>query len=121
MPLITLTRVDLPAPLSPTRATTSPGYTSKSTSERAWPPPKRLLIPCRSSSGARTAVLMRPNLLTGGRGGGWPPAAARTAARVMRTLLDARGLAGVGVGRRADLLRSPEAVLDDRVLDIVLG
>src|SRR5437764_7330409 len=47
MPERILTRVDLPAPLSPTRATTSPARTSKSTPSRAWTGPKRLLTPSR--------------------------------------------------------------------------
>ena len=45
MPAMVLTSVDLPAPLSPTRATTSPARTSKSTSVSAWTAPNRLLIP----------------------------------------------------------------------------
>src|SRR5947209_14577788 len=39
MPATHLIRVDLPAPLSPTSATTSPFRTSKSTSESAWTDP----------------------------------------------------------------------------------
>src|SRR5271156_3604106 len=36
-------RVDLPAPLSPARATTSPGCTSSETPASAWTPPKCLV------------------------------------------------------------------------------
>src|SRR3954452_11363572 len=43
------TRVDLPAPLSPTRATTSPALTSKSTPSSAWTAPNRLLTPPSAS------------------------------------------------------------------------
>src|ERR1700751_747256 len=51
MPEMVLTSVDLPAPLSPTSATTSPGRTSKSTSWSACTGPKRLLTPSRARSG----------------------------------------------------------------------
>lgn len=46
----TFTRVDFPAPLSPTRATTCPAATSRSTSVSAATAPKDLLIPRRESS-----------------------------------------------------------------------
>ena len=52
MPAIDFTSVDLPAPLSPTRATTSPASTAKSTRSRAWTGPNRLLTPSSASSGA---------------------------------------------------------------------
>jgi hypothetical protein len=48
--------VDFPAPLSPTRATTSPAWTSKSTPARAWTAPNRLEAPRTESSGVRVAV-----------------------------------------------------------------
>src|SRR3954451_11216027 len=61
MPDMTLTSVDLPAPLSPTSPTTSPALTWKSTSSRAWTAPKRLLTPRSSSSGAvAVAVSLMP-------------------------------------------------------------
>src|ERR1700686_2963754 len=47
--------VDLGAPLSPTRAITSPARTSKSTSLSACTEPKLLLIP-RTASAGTTAV-----------------------------------------------------------------
>src|SRR5829696_5494768 len=50
-PVMTLIRVDLPAPLSPIRATTSPRRTSKSTPLRACTAPKDLSIPLTRSSG----------------------------------------------------------------------
>src|SRR5437763_4782790 len=45
MPAMVLTSVDLPAPLSPTRPTTSPALTSKSTLFSACTGPNRLLPP----------------------------------------------------------------------------
>ena len=49
MPAIALTSVDLPAPLSPTSATTSPAWTSKFTSESASTGPNLLLTPLNVS------------------------------------------------------------------------
>src|SRR5690348_1807177 len=54
MPATHLTRVDLPAPLSPTRAVTSPGYTAKSTSCNTWTAPKLLLRPSTRRIGSVT-------------------------------------------------------------------
>src|SRR5215212_8101493 len=51
MPAMPLIRVLLPAPLSPTRAVTSPARASKSTPCRTWTAPKLLLIPRRASNG----------------------------------------------------------------------
>ncbi len=48
-PARTLTRVDLPAPLSPTMATTSPAPTSRSMSVSAFTAPKVLVTPRRLS------------------------------------------------------------------------
>src|SRR3954454_18182606 len=63
MPDMTLTSVDLPAPLSPTRPTTSVGLTSKSTLSSAWTAPNRLLTPRSSSSGAvAVAVSLMPGI-----------------------------------------------------------
>src|SRR5882757_6627696 len=52
IPAIAFTSVDLPAPLSPTNAVTSPGYTLKSTSCRTCTTPKLLLTPLSSRMGA---------------------------------------------------------------------
>src|SRR5437764_851405 len=52
MPAMHLTRVDLPAPLSPTSAVTSPARTSKSTSWRTWTGPKLLFRPLISRMGS---------------------------------------------------------------------
>src|SRR3989338_1321583 len=51
-PLRILSRVDLPAPFSPTSACTSPGRTSRSTAASACTPPYRLLTPRRIRSGS---------------------------------------------------------------------
>src|SRR5215212_2098110 len=68
MPAIVLTSVDLPAPLSPTRATTSPGRTSKSTLLSAWTGPKLLLTPFRARTGALPPSFI-PSLLSQGAAG----------------------------------------------------
>src|SRR6266516_4315062 len=109
-----LTRVDLPAPLSPTSPTTSPGATSKSTPSRACTAPNRLLTPLRARSGVLEFILSRPFLRR--RGG---PPRGRPAPRL--SLLDPGRLARRLVGGRADLGHGPEVVLHDRVLDVVLG
>ena len=54
-PESTLTSVDLPAPLSPTMATTSPRPTSRSMSVRAATAPKFLEIPRIESTGPLAA------------------------------------------------------------------
>src|SRR6187551_2854620 len=51
VPATHLIRVDLPAPLSPTRPITSPVRTSNSTSLSAWTEPKLFEIPWSSRSG----------------------------------------------------------------------
>src|SRR5450432_675978 len=56
MPPTHFTRVDLPAPLSPTRAMTSPGKTLKSTLCSTWMAPKLLLIPRRARMGESATV-----------------------------------------------------------------
>src|SRR3954463_759581 len=102
MPDMTLTSVDLPAPLSPTRPTTSPAPTWKSTPSRAWTAPKRLLTPRSSSSGAvAVAVSLMPG--SSSRSG------------------DAGRLAGALVLAGAELGGLPVPVLDDGALDLVLG
>src|SRR3954452_11202121 len=97
IPAIALISVDLPAPLSPTRATTSPASTSKSTPVRASTAPKRLLTPRASRSRFGTAgPLLMCCLL----------------------LLDAVLRAGRLVRGGADLGHGVVLVLDDRVLDL---
>src|SRR3954449_118072 len=112
IPAIVLTSVDLPAPLSPTSATTSPERISKSTSWRACTGPKLLLTPWSASTGVSVLI----HLLLRSSGGRRRP----VAPPADRLLLDAGRLAGVRVLRGADLLGRPELILDDRVLDVVL-
>src|SRR3954452_2594070 len=63
MPAIPLISVDLPAPLSPTSAVTSPLRTSRSTSVSAWTEPKDFETP-RSSR--RGVSLIRKEVVLGG-------------------------------------------------------
>ena len=56
MPAMHLISVDLPAPLSPTSAMTSPLRTSKSTSARACTEPKLFETPRSSSVGVSVAI-----------------------------------------------------------------
>src|ERR671935_2395504 len=61
MPAMHLISVDLPAPLSPTSAITSPSRTSKSTSVSACTEPNDLEIPRISRSGLSLTVPAFPN------------------------------------------------------------
>ena len=78
-PAMHLISVDLPAPLSPTSAMTSPGATWKSTSKRAWTAPKLFETPRSSRTGASvtSGLLLRE---TAGRPR-WRPGSHRTQAR----------------------------------------
>src|SRR3954452_14458419 len=99
MPEMTLTSVDFPAPLSPTRPTTSPGMTRKSTPLSARTAPNRLVIPLTSRRGVVSVI------------SGSSPSV---------RLLDSGCLTARRVAAGADLRSLPEPVLDDRVLDVVL-
>src|SRR5436305_8427281 len=111
-----LTSVDLPAPLSPTSAVTSPACAVKSTSRRTCTGPKLLLMPRSSSRGA--AVTGAPHV-------GVTPVPASGTCRDAgtgirpRSAADAgRGaLGGVGAGAQVGL--GHETVGHD-VLDAVL-
>src|SRR4051812_33136970 len=59
MPATDLISVDLPAPLSPTSAITSPLRTSKSTSLSAWTEPNRFVTPRSSRIGVGVALTGR--------------------------------------------------------------
>src|SRR3954452_13798244 len=107
-PEIVLINVDLPAPLSPTRATTSPAWTSKSTPPRACTGPKDLLTPRRRSRGVPCVFAV-------------PAPAWVSVAMVVSSSGDAGFLAAGGVGPGAHLRRRHEPVLEHRVLDVVLG
>src|SRR3954471_16956847 len=114
-PEMTFTSVDLPAPLSPTSATTSFGATSISASVRACTAPKRFEIPRSERTGAAVAVAVTAlpfQVEDRGR---------RTDHPRSRSLLESGLLAIVRVLLRADLLDRVEAVLDHGVLDVVLG
>src|SRR6476661_432407 len=118
MPEIALIKVDLPAPLSPTSATTSPCPTSKSTSVSARTAPKLLLTPFSSSRGVfdpaagSVAVASVTSLLPLRRG---------PLRSLCHFLLHAVLLARRRVCARADLARLPETVLHDGRLDVVSG
>src|SRR5689334_19669665 len=64
MPAMIFTSVDLPAPLSPMRPTTSPGATSSSTWSSACTAPKRLVTP-RSESKDPFAFISVPSRSAG--------------------------------------------------------
>src|SRR5258706_3366959 len=98
-----LMSVDLPAPLSPTSAATSPAWTSKSTSVRASTAPNRFVTPLTSRSGRSGAAV----------------AEAVVTLSLFLLLLDPELLARSGVGARADLRRRPVLVGDNRRLDRV--
>ena len=61
-----LISVDLPAPLSPTSAMTSPAATWKSTSKSAWTAPKLLETPRSSRTGV--SVTFAPSSPSAARG-----------------------------------------------------
>src|SRR3954471_5485129 len=125
MPAMHLMRVDLPAPLSPTRAMTSPRETWKSTSYRACTAPKLFETPFSSKMGVSVTLSTPP---PGPVDGGGPPAggpgrrrgAAEAAPRSPSCLADARLRAQRGVLADADLTGLQEAVVEDH-LDVVLG
>ena len=60
-------RVDLPAPFSPMRATTSPARISKSTPRRAWVAPKALVMlwPARTTGAFSLRVMTPPRCSRG--------------------------------------------------------
>src|SRR5436305_6353705 len=110
MPPTHLTSVDLPAPLSPTRAVTSPAYTVKSTSRRTCTAPKLLLMPCSSNSG----VVMDSS----GIGGRCPGTRGRGRRDTERSANPGRrALGGVRTGTQVVLGHVP---VGDDVLDVVL-
>src|ERR671911_282616 len=112
MPAMHLISVDLPAPLSPTRAMTSPRETWKSTSNSAWTAPKLFETPCSSRTGVSvTCVSSRPER-TGGAPGGAPPD---------HSLLQADLLALGGELAGTDLLHLGVIRLPGVLGDVVLG
>src|SRR4051812_7011659 len=134
MPATHLISVLFPAPLSPTRAVTSPGRTSKSTSRRTWTAPKLLLIPRRDSSSrccpwetpliARTTPRSpRPAWSLGSRRPGWSSADALLFAGLLEGLVGADLVrAGEAVGDHVlDVLREDRLGLEQHALDLLLG
>src|SRR3954462_5968011 len=118
MPAMHLIRVLFPAPLSPTRAVTSPGRTSKSTSRRTWTAPKLLLIPRRDSN---SRCCPPEALLIASTAPRCPGPRARSRASRWKAWSSADALLCAGLLEglaRADLVRGGEAVGDD-VLDVL--
>src|SRR6266496_494104 len=122
MPATLLISVDLPAPLSPTSAITSPSRTSKSTSRSASTDPKLLETPCSSSVGGEVAF-------TGGfyHGGGTPRSTSTMKVfllAVLRVLTDA-DLAPLQEPFREEKLvvrlRDPNRLQQDRLRAADLG
>src|SRR3954451_16817619 len=115
MPATHLISVDLPAPLSPTRAMTSPAETWKSTSCRAITAPKCFDTPRSSWTGVSVTEVFSSSRRVQPRGGGGRPGVRR----------GRESEAGVGAGRGhltgADLLLLGEVRLAEVVLDVVLG
>src|SRR5215212_8773730 len=112
MPAMHLMSVDLPAPLSPTRAMTSPGATWKSTSKRACTAPKLFETPCSSRTGV-SVTLKAP--LARKRKPGAPTVGAPGNSLLQADLLALRGqVAG------ADLLHLGEVGLAGVLRDVVL-
>src|ERR1043165_1682913 len=119
MPATVLTRVDLPAPLSPTSAITSPVRTSKSTSASAWTDPNDFEIPRSSKVGVSVTV---PRFLPQRIGGGAREAPPPTVSAVVDLLAELRELADADVALLEELvLEDPRVVVfrdrDDRNLD----
>src|SRR4051794_41791184 len=106
IPAIVLTSVDLPAPLSPTSATTSPERISKSTSWRACTGPKLLLTPWSASTGVSVLI----HLLLRSSGGRRRP----VAPPADRLLLDGRPPSGGPGPLGGELLWRPQQIPLDR-------
>src|SRR6478735_5337820 len=109
MPAMHLIRVDLPAPLSPTRAMTSPRETWKSTSKRACTAPKLFETPFSSKMGVSVTLSTPP---PGPVDGGAPPQAAPQSPSC---LADTRLRAQVGVLADAHLAGLQEAIVEDHL------
>src|SRR5919198_1752051 len=88
MPATDLLSVDLPAPLSPTSAITSPSRTSKSTSVNAWTDPNDLEIPRSSRRGVAVTEPLSYQK-DGGARSGTPPSIHERLLAVLRELADA--------------------------------
>src|SRR6185312_2529369 len=116
-----LTRVDFPAPLSPTNATTSPACTSRAMSVKAATAPKFLLTPRMDSTGAAASGRSADTVDTGfpfPYDGGTAVVAAPPAAVA---LLDAEFVAALLVFAGADFCRLVNAAVENHFLDVVFG
>src|ERR1044071_8952085 len=105
-----LTSVDLPAPLSPTRASTSPARTSSSMFFKAWTAPKRLETPRSASTvpvatGVGVTVIdSAPERFVHDRAPAAPPASSEPGVPPgWAALLEAGGRAGGRERRGADV------------------
>src|SRR5918998_1449275 len=115
MPAMHLISVDLPAPLSPTSAMTSPLRTWKSTSNSAWTAPKLLETPTRSRTGVSSVTFVSPRSPSQ-RIRGRPVRDAPGDSLLKADLLALRrDVAG------ADVLHLREVGLADVLRDVVLG
>src|ERR671917_1984498 len=110
MPAMHLISVDLPAPLSPTSAMTSPWDTWKSTSNSAWTAPKLLETPTSSRTGV-SVTFVSPHSPAA------EPGASRTG-RPRDSLLKAQLLALRCDVAGADVLHLREVRLPDVLLDV---
>jgi hypothetical protein len=64
---MTFTSVDFPAPFSPIRAVTSPGYKSTCTLFNALTPGKTLLMPFKDKSGVVSDITLFSGITSGGQ------------------------------------------------------
>src|SRR6187551_930991 len=113
MPAMHLISVDLPAPLSPTRAITSPARTSKSTPSSAVTDPKLFETPRVSSLGVAVLAVAGPTLVALTR---WTPGRDGRGARPSRAPRPGwRCLAVLLVRADADLGPLELAVLEQQV------
>src|SRR5215204_397327 len=114
MPAMILSNVDLPAPLTPTRATLSRSPISNVTPSRAWWPPYAFLISCTRSIVVAPGGF-RPDVQAWGQDGG-PARPARRApgARQHRLRAKGRTVKGVraGIGGRTARARPVQPVGD---------
>src|SRR3954471_15425283 len=102
MPAMVLTRVDFPAPLSPTSAMTSPVRTSKSTSASAWTDPNDFVIPRSSKVGVSVTVSrFLPQRIGGGAREAPPPTVTAVSFGLLAEL---RELADADVGLLEELV-----------------
>src|SRR5450631_2035653 len=129
IPETVLIRVDLPAPLSPTRAVTWPAGTVRLMSLSARTGPKFLPMSRSSSSGGswvgRSAVVAAGDGARPASAGRAPSAAlgvvtkhVRSGAEILRSWGDAVGRAVARVAARAQLFGRDEVVRDDRAVHV---